>query len=228
MRKTSTAIRIDKRPSDGVTGNRRRYQSQLRQDQTEQTRTRILKAGSYLAHRLKDWDWSKLTARVVAARANVSERTVYRHFATERELQEAILRRLEEEAGIAYETIKANELLTVTERIYASLPKFAASLSVDGTSASVSEQRRQAALLRVLSELAPARSEKEHRMASAVIDLIWTPHFYEHLVVQWKMDSAMATRTAVWAIEMLTKAIRDGEQSGKKSDKQRKAIAKRR
>jgi AcrR family transcriptional regulator len=204
MAKTSTAITNDNRTKN----SRRRYESPLRQAQTAKTRTRILKAGSYLAHRLNDWDWSKLTARAVAARAKVSERTVYRHFATEHELQEAILRRLEDEAGVGYETIKANELLAVTERIYSSFPKFAASSSA-GRSISASAHRRQKALLRVLSEVDGQWSETERKMASAIIDIIWTPNFYEHLVTQWKLDSATAARAATWAIELLMQALRD-------------------
>lgn len=218
MSATSIAIR-DKNRSKS---DRRRYESQLRQEQAAKTRARILDAGSYLAHRLTDWDWSKLTTRAVAARAKVSERTVYRHFATERKLQEAVLRRLEEEAGVVYETIGADKLLQVTERIYSSLPKFAASSSV-GSSISVSAQRRQKALLRVLAEIDGAWSETERKMASAVIDMVWTPIFYEHLVRQWKLDSKAATRTAVWAIKIVMKALRDGERPGVKSRAKRTA-----
>jgi len=204
-------------------GGRRRYESPLRQAQTAKTRKRILDAGSYLAHRLKEWDWSKLTTQAVALRAKVSARTVYRHFATERKLQEAILRRLEEEAGVAYETIKADKLLQVTERIYSSLPKFAASAHVDGSSISVSAQRRQKALLRVLAEVGGAWSENERKMVSAIVDMIWTPIFYEHLVRQWKLDSPTATRTAVWAIQILTQAVRDNVRPGRQRSSRRTA-----
>ena len=63
-------------------GERRRYDSTVRRARVDETRARILAAGSQLAHRASRWDWSDLTARTIAAQAGVSERTVYRHFST--------------------------------------------------------------------------------------------------------------------------------------------------
>jgi len=192
---------------------RRTYDSPLRKAQFDETRTRILDAGSDLAHRLSDWDWRKLTARAVAERAKVSERTVYRHFATERELQEAILRRLEEEAGISYEALRADDLLKVTESIFSSLPKFAATSNVEG-SMSASAVRRQKALLRVVDELDSRLSEVERKMVAAIVDVLWTPTFYEHLIAQWKLDAPAITRAATWALDILAQAVRDGSHPG--------------
>jgi len=195
-------------------GERRAYDSPLRKAQFDETRTRILEAGSELAHRLSDWDWRKLTARGVAERAKVSERTVYRHFATERELQEAILRRLEEEAGISYEELRADELLQATASIFSSLPKFAATSSVAGRSVSASALRRQTALLRVVDELNGELSETERQMVAAIVDVLWTPTFYEHLIAQWRLDSPAITRAASWALDVLARAVRDGSRPG--------------
>jgi AcrR family transcriptional regulator len=52
----------------------------LRQQKAAGTRQRIVKAGSELAHESASWDWKALTYRAVAERAEVGERTVYRHF----------------------------------------------------------------------------------------------------------------------------------------------------
>ena len=71
------------------------------------------------------WDWHELTFRAVAERAGVSERTVYRHFPTERHLHDAVMARLEDEAGIAYEDVDLDNLADVTARVFASLQRFA-------------------------------------------------------------------------------------------------------
>jgi AcrR family transcriptional regulator len=48
---------------------------------------------------LPTWDWDGLTFRALAERAEVSERTVYRHFPTERKLHDAVMERREDEAA---------------------------------------------------------------------------------------------------------------------------------
>lgn len=211
MSKVSTA---PQKTPHSVAG-RRRYESPLRKAQSGETRTRILDAGSYLAHRLKTWDWSRLTARAVAARAKVSERTVYRYFATERELQEAILRRLEEESGISYETLRPDNLLTATARMFASLPSFAASPATvrDPTGLS-GAHRRQQGLQQAIAEATATWPDKERQMVAAMLDIQWLPTTYERLISDWNMDSAEATQAASWAMEILIQAIRDGKRPG--------------
>src|SRR3954452_9555040 len=88
----------------------RRYDSPVRRSRAAVTRERIVAAGSELVHHFPSWDWKELTFRAVADRAGVSERTVYRHFATERELHDAGMRRLEEEAGLSYDQLRLADL----------------------------------------------------------------------------------------------------------------------
>src|SRR4029453_1942129 len=76
-----------------TTSERRKYDSPVRRQQAAETRERILAAGSELVHGFPRWDWRELTVRAVAQRAGVNERTVYRHFSSERELHEAEIRR---------------------------------------------------------------------------------------------------------------------------------------
>src|ERR1700738_4556375 len=83
--------------------SRRSYNSPARQKAAAATRERIVGAGVRLVREFTTWNWDELTFRAVAERAQVSERTVYRHFPTERHLHDAIMQRLESEAGISYE-----------------------------------------------------------------------------------------------------------------------------
>lgn len=216
MRKVS----ITRKKTSSVNNNakaRRCYDSPLRKAQTAETRTRILDAGSYLAHRLKKWEWSQLTAGAVAKCAKVSERTVYRYFATERELQEAILRRLEEEAGISYESLSSDNLATATSRMFASLPSFAASPTLVRDPAGLSgAQRRQQGLSRAIGDLTATWSDKQRHMVAAMLDVQWLPTTYERLISDWNLDSAEATQAANWAMQVLLQAIRDGKRPGDK------------
>src|SRR5207302_3840377 len=79
---------------------RRRYDNTLRRERAGQTRDRIVGAGAELLHESSIRDWRALTIRAVADRAGVNERTVFRHFANERALRDAVMQRLEQQAGI--------------------------------------------------------------------------------------------------------------------------------
>ena len=71
--------------------SRRRYDTPVRAQKVAATRERIVQAGSELVHGFASWDWQELTFRAVAERAGVGERTVYRHFPTERHLHDAVM-----------------------------------------------------------------------------------------------------------------------------------------
>src|SRR3954447_11385181 len=110
----------------------RPYDAPKRRKQVELTRERIVAAGSDLVHEFASWDWGALTFRAVAERAGVGERTVYRHFPTERRLHDAVMQRLEEEAGVTYEDVSLDNLGAVTAKVFSSRGSFAVSDSVAG------------------------------------------------------------------------------------------------
>src|SRR3954447_8373932 len=95
-----------KQPSKQPPTHRRQYDSPARRQQAAATRERIVAAGAALVRELTTWDWEQVTYRAVADRAGVSERTVYRNFPSERLLHDAVMARLEDEAGINYETVE--------------------------------------------------------------------------------------------------------------------------
>ena len=178
-----------------------------------ETRERILAAGSKLAHQASKWDWRELTIGTIAQQAGVSERTVYRHFPNEKHLHEALMRRLEHEAGVSYEDLAPGNVGDMTARMFASLPSFAAAPTLparDRTFPS-SDQRRREALARVVSECTEDWSEVERHMAAAALDVLWTPLSYERLVNNWGLETHDATRAVTWAIDLVLAAIRAGE-----------------
>ncbi|HEY7068773.1 MAG TPA: TetR/AcrR family transcriptional regulator [Acidimicrobiales bacterium] len=192
----------------------RRYDSPVRRRQAAETRERIVRAGSELVHGFAGWDWQGLTFRAVAERAGVGERTVYRHFPTERHLHDAVMQRLEEEAGITYEDVGLDSLAEVTERIFASLPSFAVRASLaepaDPTFVAVDERRRTA-LLRAVRSAAPDWTDEQRATLAGLLDVLWNLPSYERLVGAWGLPPEEATRAITWLMAKLIRAVEDGE-----------------
>lgn len=194
--------------------SRRPYDSPVRRQKAAETRERILTAGSELVHGFPSWDWQGLTFRAVAERAGVGERTVYRHFPTERHLHDAVMQRLEEEAGITYEDVELANLAEVTGRVFGTLHSFAVRESVDApddpTFVAVDERRRTA-LSRAVTAAAPHWSDAQRATVAALLDVLWNVPSYERLVGVWKLDGDDATRAIGWVIGKLVQAIDDDE-----------------
>lgn len=79
-----------------ATGVSRTYSSQLREQQAEETRARILDA----AMRVMAAGLTSVSVPAVAREAGVSVPTIYRHFGTKRELIEAVYPHLVRRAGL--------------------------------------------------------------------------------------------------------------------------------
>lgn len=174
----------------------------------------MVAAGAELVREFTSWDWGELTFRAVAERAGVSERTVYRHFPSERHLHDAVMAHLEDEAGIAYEGIELDDVAEVTARLFSSLRRFAVEDTVhapEGTAFVGADQRRRAALLHAIVSEAPGLTDDQQRVAAGLLDAVWSPTTYERLARQWKLDDDTAFAATGWLIGKLVAAIRSGE-----------------
>ena len=191
--------------------SKRRYDSPVRRQQTAQTRDRILAAGSALVHGFPSWDWRGLTFKAVAARAGVSERTVYRHFATEQELHRAVMRRLEEEAGITYEGLRLEDLADVTARILESTRSFAVAPPPVAPPFDEEDRRRRDALLAAVSTVSSDWPERERVMAAAMLDVVWAIPSYERLVTSWPLSPPDATQAVTGLMGLVVQAVQAGE-----------------
>ena len=191
--------------------NKRRYNSPLRQQQFAATRERIVAAGAKLVHSYPAWDWTNLTAPAVGERAGVSERTVQRHFATERQLRDAVLQRMLEESGIALQDLELDHFGDVTERMFAYLSSFAIAPEPvgDPSFASMDEKRRDA-LLDAVVRATPGWQDHDRETAAAVLDIFWNPPTYERLIAVWGFDSERAIRALSWLISLTEEAISNG------------------
>ena len=194
---------------------RRRYDSSLRRQRAAQTRERIVAAGVQLAHESPAWDWHTLTIRAVAERAEVSERTVYRHFPGERELHDAMMQRLEEEAGVTLEGLKLEDLADAAARIFAHVSSFPlVPRTPQDATLTAADQRRRAALLSAIAAPAAGWPETDRTMAAAILDVLWGVMSYDRLVAAWELTPQQATRALTWAMGLVEAAIREGRGPG--------------
>jgi AcrR family transcriptional regulator len=200
--------------SDSSIARRRTYDNRARQQKAAQTRERIVAAGSELVHAFDSWNWRDLTFKAVAERAGVGERTVYRHFPTERHLHDAVMQRLEAEAGVSYEDVDLSNIDDVTARVFASLQRFSVRNSVetpqDPTFVGVDVRRRDA-LMRAVSASAPEWSAGEQRTAAGLLDVLWNVPSYERLVGVWGFDGTDATRAIGWLMGKVVASIEDDD-----------------
>src|SRR3954468_5487491 len=176
---------------------RRRYDNRARQEKAAQTRERIVAAGRDLVHGFDSWNWRDLTFRAVAELAGVGERTVYRHFPTERHLHDAVMQRLEQEAGITYEDVTLDNLGAVTAKVFSSRRSFAVGERVSAPESPTFvavDQRRRDALERAVAASTTRWSDRERAMTAALLDVLWNLPSYERLVGVWNLTADEATR----------------------------------
>jgi AcrR family transcriptional regulator len=194
----------------GSDAERRAYHSPVRQQRVAETRDRIVAAGAELAHSLPVWDWSQLTLRLTADRAGVGLRTIYRYFPTEQQLHDAVMRRLEEQAGVTYEGIVLDDVPAVASKMFASLPTFSLSdprLQHEDSMGRAADERRRRAVLKAVGEAAPRWDEASKEAAAAAIDVLWGFEAYSRLVRHWSMDDQRAAEVVSWVIGLVTAAI---------------------
>jgi AcrR family transcriptional regulator len=190
---------------------RRAYDSPVRRQRAAETRERILTSGAELLHGFPTWNWSELTVRAVAERAGVTERTVYRYFATERALRDAVLERLEEESGVDVAGLALDDVAAVTARMleYVSSFPVAPRAPRDDTVAAANVRQR-AALLAALEPHAAPWSGRERAIAAAVLDVLWSVVSYERMVVDWELAPEDAILGLTWTIRLVEAAVRTG------------------
>lgn len=186
----------------------RRYDNTRRARQAGATRDRIVEAAWTILRRSSVADWSGVTIRAVAQQAEVSERTVYRHFQTERGLRDAVMARLEAQAGIDLDTMRLDDVAAVAARIIDQVAAFAppSHRPLDAT-LSDADRRQRLALVRAVAERAPGWSDTEVAHAAAVLDVLWNAASLNRLSRSWSMDRDAVAATVSWAIDLVAAAV---------------------
>lgn len=189
----------------------RSYDSPLRRQRASETREIIIAAGAELLHESPVWNWRDLTLRAVARRSGVSERTVYRHFANERDLRDAVFSRFKEEAGVDLEGLKLDDVGEVTVRILKHVSSFPLEpRSLEDPTLRAACARQKEALLEAVAPVCRSWTATERTLAAAMLDVLWCVPSYERLVADWELDPEEAISGVAWVIELVEEAIRSG------------------
>ena len=162
---------------------KRRYDNTLRRERANETRARIVTAGVELVRASSIRDWRGVTLRAVAERAGVNERTVYRHFANERALRDAVMQRLEGDSGIDLTNLDLDGVADAAARIF----RLVATTSprrpppLDPTLAEAGRRQHDALAAAVRAD-APDWPDADRRLAAAVLDVLWSVGSHERMV----------------------------------------------
>jgi len=198
------------------------YTSPLRADQMEQTRLRILDAVTQV---LADPATEEVTIPLVARRARVSLRTVYRYFPTREALFDAWAEWADERLPIHLLSYAetSDRLPDFVRELYRSydesepLVKAMLNAKAARTVRERTRRRRQQVFMRAMSELTDQLEPKERLRALAVVYLLASAPGWQAMCDQWGLDGSEAGRAAAWAVRVLTDELRRNPDSIKES-----------
>jgi AcrR family transcriptional regulator len=201
-----------RKPSQtGIAKKKRSYNSPLREQQSAQTREKIIAAGAALVHTLPNWDWKNLSAKAVGEKAGISERTVRRYFSADAQLRDAVLKKLVEESGIDLGSLTLDEFSEVAVGLFRHLQSFQARTTVPQDSAFASlDKLRRDSLVEAVARETSDWSPEEQETAAAMLDILWQPPLFERLTGPWGFDDERTARSLRWLHDLMAEAIRAG------------------
>jgi AcrR family transcriptional regulator len=183
----------------------------VRRQKIAETRERIVAAGAELLHGFPIWNWSAVTVPAVADRSGVTERTVYRYFASQRELRDAVMTRVEQEVDIDLEQLRLEDLKEMTSRIFEYISSFPLERrAIDDPTLLATHQRQRETIMAAVTPVTEEWPEADRVIAAAMLDVLWYYGTYELLVADWGLDPRDAIAGATWMIRLVEDAIREG------------------
>lgn len=197
---------------------RRRYRSPLRAAQAQATRERLLEA-TYAILAEDPAGVPALTFQRIAAQAQVSLPTVYRHFGDQDALLAAFVAWIRPRIGLDPAhvfSLAPDQLADVPDE---SFPRFEAHGAVlraliDSReanrvrAAAVTDRSERAAA--ALDAHAPTWNKEDLKAAAGVIAVLQAPPVWRWLRDTWGLDADATRAAASWAIRVLVAALRDG------------------
>jgi AcrR family transcriptional regulator len=191
----------------------RTYDSPLRAEQLEQTRRRILEATTEV---LADAATEEVTIPIVAKRARVSLRTVYRHFATREALFDAWAEWVDERLQIHLHSYpeSAEQLAPFARDLYRSYDESASLVRAMLTSRAAravrerTRRRRQRGFNHAMRGLTAGLEPKERARALAIVYLLVSAPAWQAMREQSGLDGVEAGKAAAWALRVLTDELR--------------------
>lgn len=180
--------------------------SPLRTAHRDLTRSRILDAGIEL---LKNEDLDALKLADIAAAAGVTERTLYRHFATREALMKALWPRLQARVGAQGFPASAADLVEAPRWLFPNFDREDGAVRASLFSPAGRELRRalnperQAAIRQAVRAVRPDLKGPALTRLCAVIHLIGGAYGWAVMKEAWDLEGAEAGRAASEATQLL-------------------------
>jgi hypothetical protein len=126
-------------------------------------------------------------------------------------LRDAVMHRLETEAGVDLEHMRLADVAGVTARVlqHVSAYPLDARPPLDPTLAETN-RRRHAALLAAVAERTPRWSASDRTVVAAMLDVLWSLAPYERLVNDWELGRDETIRAITWVIRLIEDAVAGG------------------
>lgn len=183
------------------------YKSELRAEQAAATRQRIIEAA---AAGFAPWA-TELPFNKVAERARVSERTVYRHFPTQRDLLQAVTAHVVKRSGWQPDELNAEHLGAATARAFTYFGTLIEGRDHEPEAQSPEMKELRAKRLETIERIVAPYTEgmdpERARGICAVFAGLVRAHFFRGMYEQWGLSGAEAGRAVEWAINALFNAL---------------------
>ncbi len=182
------------------------YASPLRERQKADTRALILET---VERSLSDRSLGELSLATVAREAGITERTVYRHFATREQLLEATWAAVNDAIGIKDFPRTAEELIERPKKLFPAFEKRAEVIRAMLASPQGRELRlrankeRQSAIRAAVKSARPNLREPALTRLCAAVQVLCSASGWATMTDYWGLDSAEAGRAASEAIAEL-------------------------
>jgi AcrR family transcriptional regulator len=198
-------------------------QTSLRDQYREETRIRILDAAIV---ELGATELEELTMASVAARAGVTERTVFRHFASRDVLIQAVWPRMQARVRSSGFPTTAEALIDTPNKLFPEFDKEEPLVRASAFSAAGREVRRaanaerQAAMRAAVRDAFPAIKEPELTRLAAVAQLIDSAYAWAVMKEHWGLDGTESGLAASQALAVLMGRRAPGPESKPRVRKQ--------
>jgi AcrR family transcriptional regulator len=182
------------------------YASPLRQRQKADTRALILQT---VERSLSDRSLGELSLATVAREAGITERTVYRHFATREQLLEATWAAVNEAIGIKDFPRTAEELIERPKKLFPAFDRRGEVIRAMLASPQGRELRlraskeRQLAIRAAVKSVRPELRDRALTRLSAAVQVLCSASGWATMTDYWGLDSTEAGRAASEAIAAL-------------------------
>jgi len=199
---------------------RRSYDNSLRSEQAEQTRARILNAARDL---LAESDSTSLSTAAIAARARVSEPTVYRCFGNREGLLEALAHRFSQELGeppISDDPADLPAMMIAVASYFGKNASWMRSSLHNPILAEIrsrGRRRRSSSVRALLDPLVSHLEPRERELVAAMVLTLVRLESWDFATRQLELTDDEAGRATGWAVQALLRAL----EKSKKERRQR-------